>query len=57
MKIRPPDFKVRVLILRPALGQYLPVLCEQLAPEYVSVCNNASWAIGEVAVKVRPLVT
>ena len=38
--------------LRPALAQYLPVLCEQLAPEFVSVCNNASWAIGEIAVKV-----
>ena len=38
--------------LRPGLAQYLPVLCEQLAPEFVSVCNNASWAIGEIAVKV-----
>ena len=38
--------------LRPGLAQYLPVLCDQLAPEFVSVCNNASWAIGEIAVKV-----
>ena len=38
--------------LRPALAQYLPVLSDQLVPEFVSVCNNASWAIGEVAVKV-----
>jgi len=38
--------------LRAALGQYLPVLTEQLVPDFVSVCNNASWAIGEIAVKV-----
>ena len=38
--------------LRPALGEYLPVLTHQLVPEFISVCNNASWAIGEVAVKV-----
>ena len=38
--------------LRPVLGDYLPVLTVQLDPAYVSVCNNASWAIGEIAVKV-----
>jgi len=38
--------------LRPALAQYLPVLTEALEPQHVSVCNNASWAIGEIAVKV-----
>jgi len=28
------------------------LLVGQLLPEYVSVCNNASWALGEIAVKV-----
>ena len=46
--------------LRPVLGEILEVLTTQLAPEPVSVCNNASWAIGEIAVKVgaemRPYV-
>ena len=39
--------------LRPLLGEYLPVLTVQLDPAYVSVCNNASWAIGEIAIKAR----
>jgi len=38
--------------LRPVLGEYLPVLTEQLDVSVVSVCNNASWAIGEIAVQV-----
>ena len=46
--------------LRPVLGDYLPLLTQQLDPAYVSVCNNASWAIGEIAIKVgaemRPYV-
>lgn len=46
--------------LRPVLGEYLPLLTQQLDPSYVSVCNNASWAIGEIAIKVgadmRPYV-
>lgn len=28
------------------------MLRQQLDPEYISVCNNASWALGEIAVKV-----
>ena len=39
--------------LRPRLGEYLLVLSVQLDPAYISVCNNASWAIGEIAMKVR----
>ena len=38
--------------LRPVLPDYLPLMTSQLNPEYVSVCNNASWAIGEIAIKV-----
>ena len=40
--------------LRPALGEILPLLTEQMDPSVVSVCNNASWALGEVAMKVGP---
>ena len=40
--------------LVPALPQYLPLLTQQLVVDHVSVCNNASWAIGEIAVKVPP---
>mmetsp|Transcript_74295 Transcript_74295/g.124000 ORF Transcript_74295/g.124000 Transcript_74295/m.124000 type:complete len:895 (+) Transcript_74295:39-2723(+) len=38
--------------LLPVLAEYLPVLTEHLNPDFVSVCNNASWAIGEITVKV-----
>jgi len=38
--------------LRPLLHEYVPVLTAQLDHEYVSVCNNASWAIGEITVQV-----
>ena len=32
----------------------MPLLTQQLVVDHVSVCNNASWAIGEIAVKVPP---
>jgi transportin-1 len=30
----------------------MPVLIENINPDHLSVCNNASWAIGEITVKV-----
>ncbi len=39
-------------VLRPWLGQYIPVLLENLHPEYHSACNNAVWAIGEIAMRM-----
>jgi transportin-1 len=39
--------------LEPLLPHFLPVLTRNLDPDWVSVCNNASWALGEIAVKVR----
>jgi len=30
---------------------FVPVLGANLTPEYISVCNNATWAIGEISVK------
>ena len=31
----------------------MPVLAQNLKPEFISVCNNATWAIGEIAVKYK----
>lgn len=33
-------------------AEFLPILGHNLNPEYISVCNNATWAIGEIAVKL-----
>ena len=40
--------------LAAVLPEYLPLLTEQLDHRTVSVCNNASWAIGELAIKMGP---
>ena len=33
-------------------GEFFPILGANLNPEYISVCNNATWAIGEISVKM-----
>jgi len=38
--------------VKPCIPQFLPILGQNLRPEYISVCNNATWAIGEIAVKL-----
>ena len=49
-------------------ADYMPILGANLNPEYISVCNNATWAIGEISIKMgknflnyhlqcRPLIT
>jgi len=38
-----------VLII--AAGDFMPMLGSNLNPEHISVCNNATWAIGEIAIK------
>lgn len=30
----------------------MPVLGLNLNPEFISVCNNATWAIGEIAIQM-----
>ena len=44
--------------IRDALPQFLPILIQNLStakdPTKVTVCNNATWAIGEIAVKYNP---
>ncbi len=37
--------------MRPHLEKFLPVAAMNLNPKFVAVCNNASWSIGELAVK------
>ena len=43
-----------VFLLMP--GDFLPILGQNLNPEFISVCNNATWAIGEISVQLgKPL--
>ena len=39
-------------IVQPSIAQLMPVVVANLEPGYVSVCNNAAWAAGEMAVKL-----
>ena len=41
-----------ILHLKPFLPEFIPILSNNLYPDFISVCNNASWALGEIAVKV-----
>jgi len=36
----------------PNIADFLNSLAQNLNPELISVCNNATWAIGEIAVKM-----
>ena len=36
-------------------GDFLPILGQNLNPEFISVCNNATWAIGEISVQLGML--
>jgi transportin-1 len=38
--------------VRPHLGHFLPLIAANLDPRHHAVCTNASWALGEIAVKV-----
>ena len=38
--------------LRPGMNQLLPALIHNLNPQFTGVCNNATWAIGDIAVQV-----
>ncbi|KAF1781744.1 Armadillo-type fold [Phytophthora cactorum] len=39
-------------LLRPSLGDLLPVLIENIDPDLPTVCNNASWSVGEIAIRI-----
>lgn len=36
-------------------GDFMPILGHNLNPEFISVCNNATWAIGEISIKMGKL--
>lgn len=38
--------------VQPHIPDFLPILGQNLNPEYISVCNNATWAIGEISIKL-----
>lgn len=38
--------------VKPCIGDFLPILGQNLNPEFISVCNNATWAIGEISVQL-----
>lgn len=40
--------------VREHLNFFLPILAENLNPSHISVCNNAIWSIGEIAVQIGP---
>ncbi|BFZ16696.1 hypothetical protein BsWGS_19736 [Bradybaena similaris] len=40
--------------VRPCISDFMPILGANLKPELISVCNNATWAIGEIAIKMGP---
>ncbi|CEP03596.1 unnamed protein product (mitochondrion) [Plasmodiophora brassicae] len=41
-------------VVRPAVPQFLAVTTSNIDPMHVAVCNNASWAIGEIAYHLTP---
>jgi hypothetical protein len=47
--------------VHPFIADFLPILGNNLNPEYISVCNNATWAIGEISIKLgadtKPYIT
>ncbi|XP_021370762.1 transportin-1-like isoform X2 [Mizuhopecten yessoensis] len=38
--------------VKPCIGDFMPILGSNLNPEFISVCNNATWAIGEISIKM-----
>ena len=38
--------------IRPHLDQFIPIAAGNLNVQHISVCNNASWAIGEIAMMI-----
>lgn len=36
----------------PFMQNFFPILGQNLNPDYISVCNNATWAIGEICMEL-----
>jgi transportin-1 len=41
-----------VAFIAPALNTFIPLAAKNLNPAFTAVCNNASWSLGEIAIKV-----
>jgi len=38
--------------LKPFCNDFIPLLTKNLYADYIAVCNNASWALGEISIKM-----
>lgn len=38
--------------VHPCIAEFMPILAQNLYTEHISVCNNATWAAGEISVKL-----
>ena len=38
--------------MAPCIQEFVPILAQNLYTEHISVCNNATWAAGEISVKM-----
>ncbi|KAM9237784.1 LOW QUALITY PROTEIN: transportin-1-like [Dugong dugon] len=36
--------------VKPCIADFMPIFGTSLNPEFISVCNNATWAIGEISI-------
>ncbi|XP_027199136.1 transportin 1 [Dermatophagoides pteronyssinus] len=41
------------VFVEPCVRDFMPILAQNLNPENISVCNNATWAIGEISIKYK----
>uniref|UniRef100_A0A8C5TDJ6 Transportin-1 n=1 Tax=Malurus cyaneus samueli TaxID=2593467 RepID=A0A8C5TDJ6_9PASS len=39
--------------VKPCIADFMPILGTNLNPEFISVCNNATWAIGEISIQME----
>ncbi|KAB5553948.1 hypothetical protein PHYPO_G00044520 [Pangasianodon hypophthalmus] len=44
--------KACFLHVKPCISEFMPILGLNLNPEFISVCNNATWAIGEISIQM-----
>uniref|UniRef100_A0A2K5D1U8 Transportin-1 n=1 Tax=Aotus nancymaae TaxID=37293 RepID=A0A2K5D1U8_AOTNA len=38
--------------VKPCIADFMPIMGTKLNPELISVCNNATWAIGEISIQM-----
>ena len=44
--------KACFVYVHPCIPEFMPILAQNLYTEHISVCNNATWAAGEISVKL-----